>query len=108
MMTTQSLIIILIVASTTLVTRILPFILFPANKKTPAFIEYLGKVLPHAVFGLLVIYCLKDVTIFISPYAIPEILSILLIILVHIWKRQTLLSIAAGTICYMVLVQTFF
>ena len=84
------------------------FLVFPSGKPTPKYIQYLGKVLPAAVFGLLIIYCLKNVSIFTGSYAIPELLSIALVIVLHLWKRQMLLSIAGGTICYMLLVQFIF
>lgn len=89
----------------TVLTRFLPFLLFPAGKPTPKYIQYLGKVLPSAVFGLLVIYCLKNVSIFTGSHGIPELLSIALVAALYLWKRQMLLSIAGGTICYMLLVQ---
>lgn len=92
----------------TAITRFLPFLLFPADKPTPKYIQYLGKVLPSAVFGLLVIYCLKNVSLFEGSHGIPELVSILVVILLHLWKRQMLLSIAGGTICYMLLVQFVF
>lgn len=92
----------------TVLTRFLPFLIFPAGKTTPPYIKYLGQVLPSAVFGLLVVYCLKGVSLFSGTHAIPEILSIALVILLHLWKRQMLLSIAGGTICYMLLVQFVF
>ena len=83
----------------TVLTRFLPFLLFPAGKPTPKYIQYLGKVLPSAVFGLLVIYCLKNVSIFTGSHGIPELLSIALVAALHLWKRQMLLSIAGRTIC---------
>lgn len=92
----------------TMLTRFLPFILFPAGKPTPKYIRYLGKVLPGAVFGLLVIYCLKDVSIFSGSHGIPELIAITLVVVLHLWKRQMLLSIAGGTVCYMLLVQFVF
>lgn len=75
---------------------------------TPSYIQYLGKVLPSAVFGLLVIYCLKDVSLWAGNHAIPEFLAIAVVVGLHVWKRQMLLSIAGGTICYMLLVQLVF
>lgn len=105
---TQQAITILMVVLGTMATRFLPFILFPAGKPTPKYIQYLGKVLPAAVFGLLVIYCLKDVSIFSGSHGIPELISILVVVALHWWKRQMLLSIAGGTICYMLLVQFMF
>lgn len=92
----------------TMLTRFLPFLIFPGDKPTPAFVRYLGKVLPAAVFGLLVIYSLKDVQVFSGSHGIPELLAILLVIVLHVWKRQMLLSIAGGTIFYMFLVQLVF
>lgn len=92
----------------TAITRFLPFLLFPADKPTPKYIQYLGKVLPSAVFGLLVVYCLKNVSLFEGSCGIPELVSIFVVILLHLWKRQMLLSIAGGTICYMLLVQFVF
>lgn len=105
---TQRLITIGLVILGTMLTRFLPFLLFPAGKPTPKYIRYLGKVLPAAVFGLLVIYCLKDVSLLSGSHGIPELLSIALVVGLHYWKRQMLLSIAGGTVCYMVLVQVLF
>ena len=92
----------------TMLTRFLPFILFPSGKPTPKYVQYLGTVLPSAVFGLLVIYCLKDVSLFPGSHGLPELIAIVLVIALHLWKRQMLLSIAGGTICYMLLVQFVF
>lgn len=96
------------VALGTLLTRFLPFLLFPAGKPTPKYIQYLGKALPPAVFGLLVVYCLKDVRLLAGNHGLPEFLSIAAVAVLHIWKRQMLLSIAGGTLCYMLLVQLVF
>ncbi len=104
----QQLITIAMVVLGTALTRFLPFLIFPAGKPTPRYIQYLGRVLPAAVFGLLVIYCLKDVSLFTGSHAIPELLSIALVVALHLWKRQMLLSIAGGTVCYMLLVQLVF
>ncbi len=103
----QTITILLIVLGTAL-TRFLPFILFPANKPTPKYINFLGKFLPGAVFGMLVVYCLKNVQLFSGSHGIPEIIALVSVILLHLWKRQMLLSIATGTVVYMVLVQTIF
>ncbi|HJC35872.1 MAG TPA: branched-chain amino acid transporter permease [Candidatus Merdibacter merdavium] len=105
---TQQLITIAMIVLGTALTRYLPFMLFPAGKQTPPYVRYLGKVLPSAVFGLLVIYCLRNVNVLGSTYGIPELLAITLVIVLHLWKRQMLLSIAGGTIFYMILVQTLF
>lgn len=105
---TQQIIIIGMVIVGTVLTRFLPFLVFPTGKPTPKYIQYLGTGLPSAVFGLLVVYCLKDVSIFAGDHGIPEMLSIAVVIGLHIWKRQMLLSIAGGTLCYMLLVQMVF
>ena len=89
-------------------TRFLPFLLFPAGKPTPKYIRYLGRVLPAAVFGMLVVYCLKNVTLLSGSHAIPEAIAIAAVVLLHRWKGQMLLSIAGGTILYMFLVQIVF
>ena len=104
----QKIITIGLVVLGTMITRFLPFILFPAGKPTPKYIQYLGTVLPSAVFGLLVIYCLKDVSILSGCHGIPEFISIAAVVGLHLWKKQMLLSIAGGTICYMLLVQFVF
>lgn len=91
----------------TMVTRFLPFLIFPEGKEPPKFIQYLGKVLPYAVIGLLVIYCLKDVP-GSGTYGIPEFLAIVFIVLLHRWKKSILLSIGGGTVFYMLLVQFVF
>lgn len=108
MTTTERLITIGMVILGTSLTRFLPFLIFPAGKPTPKYVKYLGTVLPSAVFGLLVVYCLKGVSIFTGSHGIPEMISILLVIGLHLWKRQMLLSIAGGTVCYMLLVQFVF
>ena len=91
----------------TMVTRFLSFLIFPEGKEPPEFIQYLGKVLPYAVIGLLVIYCLKDVP-GSGTYGIPEFLAIVFIVLLHRWKKNILLSIGGGTVFYMLLVQFVF
>ena len=91
----------------TMVTRFLLFLIFSEGKEPPEFIQYLGKVLPYAVIGLLVIYCLKDVP-GSGTYGIPEFLAIAFIVLLHRWKKSILLSIGGGTVFYMLLVQYVF
>ncbi|MGN0470355.1 MAG: branched-chain amino acid transporter permease [Acutalibacteraceae bacterium] len=105
---TEQIITIAMVVLATVLTRFLPFILFPADKPTPKYIKYLGDVLPSAVFALLVIYCLKDISLFENGHGIPELISIAVVVALHLWKKQMLLSIAGGTICYMLLVQFVF
>ncbi len=104
----QQIITIAMVVLGTVLTRFLPFLVFPAGKPTPKYIKYLGTVLPSAVFGLLVVYSLKDTSVLAAPYGIPEAISLALVIALHLWKRNMLISIAGGTICYMLLVQFVF
>ncbi|HHY52486.1 MAG TPA: branched-chain amino acid transporter AzlD [Clostridiales bacterium] len=104
----QQIITILMVILGTVLTRFLPFFLFPPNKPTPKFIQYLGTVLPSAVLGMLVIYCLKDINLLAGNHGIPELIAIAVVVGLHLWKRQMLLSIAGGTITYMILVQRIF
>lgn len=92
----------------TLLTRFLPFLVFSEKKKTPKFIEYLGKALPAAIFALLVVYCLKNVDITAGSHGIPEFISVAAVAALHLWKRKILLSMAGGTLCYMLLVQLIF
>ena len=108
MSTVQQIITISIVAVTTMLTRFLPFIVFPTNKQTPKFIKYISNILPYAVMGLLVVYSLKDALTISWPYALPEMISIAVIFVLHYWKRNMLISISAGTILYMVLIQLVF
>lgn len=92
----------------TMATRFLPFLIFGEKRNTPPIIEYLGKVLPFAIMGMLVVYCLKDVTVLRFPYGLPEIISCIVVAALHVWKRSSLLSIGGGTVCYMLLVQLVF
>ncbi len=103
-----SVIIILLVAITTFATRAIPFILFPEGKKVPKAVEYLGKVLPPAVIGMLVVYCFKSVNPLTAPFGLPELIAGVTVVVLHLWKRNNLLSIGVGTVLYMVLVQTVF
>jgi branched-subunit amino acid transport protein AzlD len=104
----ETLIIILAVAAGAMLTRFLPFLLFPENKKPPEFVSYLGKTLPAAAMGLLVVYCLKNVSLAAAPYGIPELIGVAAVVLLHIWKGSALLSIGGGTVVYMLLVQLVF
>lgn len=87
----------------TMATRFLPFMIFNEKRKTPKFIQYIGKVLPSAVFAMLVVYCLRNVDVTQAAYGIPELVSIIATVGIHLWKRQMLLSIAGGTACYMLI-----
>ena len=105
---TQQIITVAMVVLGTMITRFLPFAAFPPGNPTPKYIQYLGQVLPAAVFALLIVYSLKDVTIFSGSHGIPEAIGIAAVVALHVWKRQMLLSIAGGTILYMLLVQFVF
>ena len=108
MTVTQQIVTIAMVVLGTVLTRFLPFLLFPAGRPTPRYIRYLGTVLPAAVFGLLVVYCLKDVSLLTGSRGLPELIAIAVVAVLHLWKGQMLLSIAGGTVCYMLLVQMVF
>lgn len=95
---------IVVIAAMTFLTRALPFFLFPESKPTPQFVIYLGKVLPFAMIGMLVVYCLKDINMMANPFGIPEILGILIVVFLHKWKKNNLISIGLGTVLYMVLI----
>lgn len=105
---TQQIITIIMIILGTMTTRFLPFLVFPSDKPTPKYVQYLGKMLPAAALGLLVIYCFKDISLFTGNHAIPELISVAVVAFLHIWKRQMFLSIAGGTIFYMILVQVVF
>ena len=96
-------ILIAVMAIVTMLLRFLPFIVF--NKNTPAYISYLGKVLPAALIGMLVVYCLKDVSVIDPPHGIPELIAALSVVVLQAWKRNSLISILSGTVIYMLLVQ---
>lgn len=97
-----------VVALVTIALRFLPFWIFGENRTTPPLILYLGKVLPYAIMGMLVICCLKDISFIAAPFGAPELIGCAMVALLHIWKRNTLLSIGAGTVLYMLLVQLVF
>lgn len=89
-------------------TRLVPFVLFGTRDKPPAIVNYLGEVLPSAVMAILIIYCLKDVNFSSVNSILPQVISIALVVLLHLWKRNNLLSIGAGTVCYILLIQFVF
>jgi len=104
----QSLLTITVIILGTILTRALPFIIFPNNREIPGYMKYLGDVIPYAAIGLLVVYCLKGVSLFTVPYGLPEVIAVSAVVLLHIWKKNTLLSIGGGTFIYMLLVQNIF
>ena len=103
----HSILLVIVMAVVTALLRFFPFLVF-TNKQTPRYIVYLGRVLPFAVMGMLVVYCLKDISFLNSPFGIPELVACLLVALMHIWRRNTLLSILTGTVSYMLMVQLVF
>jgi len=92
----------------TIITRVLPFLLFPEHREIPKYIKYLANILPYTIIGMLVVYCLKDINFTKSPFGIPEAISIAIIAVLHIWKKNTLLSIGGGALLYMLMVQYVF
>ena len=97
-----------VVAMVTALLRILPFWVFGENRTTPQWLLRMGRLLPYAIMGMLVVYCLKDVTVTTAPFGLPEFLGCAIVAGLHIWKRNTLLSIGGGTLCYMLLIQLVF
>ena len=95
-------------AAVTALLRFLPFLIFRGERKTPDFIVWLGKVLPYAVMGMLVVFCLKDISLLQAPHGLPELISVALVAGLHVWKRNSLLSIVGGTACYMLLIRFVF
>lgn len=105
---TQTVIMILAVAAGTMITRFTPFLLFPEKREVPKYIVYLGKVLPPAMMGLLVVYCFKGLSFTTGTRGIPEAIATIITILLHKWKNNVLISICGGTIVYMIFVQFVF
>lgn len=107
MSNTYVIIMIAIMAAVTMLLRFLPFMIF-GERKTPAYIDYLGRYLPYAIMAMLVVYCLKGITFTSAPFGIPEIIAVAVTAGLHVWKRNTLISIICGTVCYMLLIQFLF
>ena len=105
---TQRLVTIALCALATILTRFLPFLLFSSGRPTPKYVRYLGRALPPAIFGMLVVYCLKNVSIVSGSHGLPELIAIAVTVGLHLWNRQTRLSIAGGTIAHMLLIQLVF
>lgn len=99
---------ILVIAAVTAVLRFAPFFIFSGDQPVPEFINYLGRVLPYSIMAMLVVYCLKGISLTKVPFGLPEIISVILVAALHIWRRNTLFSIICGTICYMLLIQFVF
>ena len=100
--------IIAVAGAVTLLLRFLPFLIFGGKRETPPYIVYLGKVLPYAIMGMLVIYCLRGISFTAAANFLPELIACAVVVLAHVWKRNTLLSIISGTVCYMLLVKFVF
>ncbi len=96
---------IVIMSLVTIMLRFIPFWVFKGGKKTPAKIAYLGKVLPHAIMGMLVVYCLKDIAVSSLSGWLPAVVASLTVVALHVWRRNTMLSIVAGTAVYMLLIR---
>ena len=103
----ERIITILLAGFATVLTRFLPFVIFK-GKKTPKALDYLGFALPCSVFGMLLVYCLKDTVVTSFPFALPEVLGLAVTSAIYLWKKNTLISIAAGTVFYMFLIQVVF
>ena len=99
---------ILVMAAVTAVLRFLPFLMFRNGENRPGVVSYLGTVMPYAVMGMLVVYCLKNVSLLAAPHGIPEAIALAAVVALHLWRRSTLLSIFGGTAVYMLLVQMVF
>ncbi|MBQ4506941.1 MAG: branched-chain amino acid transporter permease [Firmicutes bacterium] len=104
----EQLITVAILVAATMLTRFLPFAVFSSGKPAPRIVMYLGRVLPPAIFSMLVVYCLRSVDLMSDSHGLPELIAVLVTAGVHLWRRQTLLSIVAGTACYMILLQFVF
>ena len=100
---THAAVLVAMMSFVTILLRGLPFLVF--RKKVPAWIAYLGKILPPAIIGMLVVYCLKNTSVTTAPYGLPELIAVLIVIVLHVWKRNSLVSILSGTVSYMLLIQ---
>ena len=105
---THAALIIAVAGTVTLMLRFLPFLVFGGKRETPPYIVYLGNVLPYAIMGMLVIYCLRGISFTAAANFLPELIACAVVVLAHVWKRNTLLSIISGTVCYMLMVQFVF
>lgn len=105
---THNVLLVAVMALITIALRFLPFLLFGGTKRTPPFVAYLGKTLPYAVMGMLVVYCLRHVDLVAAPNGAPELIACAIVVALHLWKRSTLLSIVGGTASYMLMVQFLF
>ena len=105
---TQRIVTVALCGLATVLTRALPFLICSPGRPTGKCVQYLGKALPAAIFGMLVVYCLKDVSFLTGDHGLPQLIAIAVTVGLHLWKKQMLLSVAGGTVCYMLLVQLVF
>ena len=105
---THAMIIMLVMGGCVLLTRILPVIIFGRSERVPEFILYLGKVIPYTAMGLLIVYCLRDVSILSGTHGLPELIAMIVVVASYLWKRNTIVSVVLGTAVYMVLLQMVF
>ena len=108
MSNTHYILMIVVMAAVTIALRVLPFVIFSGKRETPAYITYLGKVLPYAIMGMLIVFCLKSTPVMTAPHGLPELIACAVVAGLQIWKRNTLISIVFGTLCYMALIQFVF
>lgn len=104
----HAILLIIVVSVVTILLRFLPFIIFNDKKEPPKIITYLGNILPFSVMAMLVVYCFKDISFTNFPFGLPEVIAGTIVVLLHVWKKNTLLSIISGTIVYMLLIQFIF
>ena len=104
----HAMLVILVMGGVTLVTRLLPVMIFDRGEKVPEYIMYLGRVVPYSAMGLLIVYCLRDVRVMESPHGLPELIALAVVSGTYLWKRSTILSVVMGTVIYMLLVQLIF
>ena len=104
----HAMIVITVMGLAVLATRIMPVLIFGRGEKVPEFILYLGRVVPYTAMGLLIVYCLRDVTVFDAPHGLPELIALAAVAVSYIWKRNTIFSVVIGTALYMFLVQSVF
>ena len=104
----HAMIVIIVMGLAVLATRIVPVLIFGRGEKVPEFILYLGRVVPYTAMGLLIVYCLRDVPVLDAPHGLPELISLAVVTLTYLWKRNTIFSVVIGTALYMFLVQSVF
>ena len=107
-MNNHAIVVLIVMGAVTLATRILPVLIFGRGEKVPDYIMYLGRVVPYTAMGLLIVYCLKDISISDAPHGIPELIALAIVSGSYLWKRNTILSVVVGTAAYMLMIQMLF